>query len=392
MRRDRHTPLRVIVTEDAPAYGVLACVRALRAGGYEPWVATTGPSSYAARSRVRGGTIAVPDPTDDSAAYAERLAGAAADVGAAAVLPGTDHALLALAGRDELFPNGVVVGSCSAEIVRRATDKSQLAGLGSEAGLPAPPSCIISVDDVSNGSLSYPSVIKPLRTVSAAAGGRLISVGVRRIENSMELRGAIESMPGTRWLVQPYLAGDLEAAVGVAWRGQVVCAAYQVAERVYPQYCGVSAYARTIAAPPGLPRRIGRLIELLDWSGMFQVQMLNTAEGRYVIDVNLRPYGSLALAVAAGLNLPTIWTGLLLGRPVDASGYQVGVRYRSEERDAGALISAILGGRWRAAASGLRPRRGTAHAIFSIRDPIPMLNSLRHARHARQRLAQAATE
>jgi predicted ATP-grasp superfamily ATP-dependent carboligase len=199
-------------------------------------------------------------------------------------------------------------------------------------------------------------------------------------------------MPGTRWLVQPYLAGDLEAAVGVAWRGQVVCAAYQVAERVYPQYCGVSAYARTIAAPPGLPRRIGRLIELLDWSGMFQVQMLNTAEGRYVIDVNLRPYGSLALAVAAGLNLPTIWTDLLLGRPVNPSGYQVGVRYRSEERDAGALINAILRGRWRAAASGLRPRRGTVHAIFSIRDPIPMLNSLRHARHARERVAQAATE
>jgi predicted ATP-grasp superfamily ATP-dependent carboligase len=392
VRRDRHTPLRVIVTEDAPAYGVLACVRALRAGGYEPWVATTGPTSYAARSRVRGGTIAVPDPKDDSAAYAERLAGAAADVGAAAVLPGTDQALLALAGRDQLFPNGVVVGSCPPEIVRRATDKSQLARLGSEAGLPAPPSRIISVDDMRNGSISYPSVMKPLRTVSVGAGGRLISVGVRRIENSSDLRGAIDSMPGTRWLVQPYLAGDLEAAVGVAWQGQVVCAAYQVAERVYPQYCGVSAYARTIAAPPGVPRQIGRLIELLDWSGMFQVQMLNTAEGRYVIDVNLRPYGSLALAVAAGLNLPTIWTDLLLGRPVNPSGYQVGVRYRSEERDAGALMSAILRGRWRAAASGLRPRRGTAHAIFSIRDPIPMLNSLRHARHARERVAQAATE
>jgi predicted ATP-grasp superfamily ATP-dependent carboligase len=215
---------------------------------------------------------------------------------------------------------------------------------------------------------------------------------VRRIENSSELRRAIDSMPGTRWLVQPYLAGDLEAAVGVAWQGQVVCAAYQVAERVYPQYCGVSAYARTIAAPDEVPRRIARLIALLDWSGMFQVQMLNTAEGRYVIDVNLRPYGSLALAVAAGLNLPTIWTDLLLGRPVNATGYQVGVRYRSEERDAGALISAILRGRWRAAASGVLPRRGTVHAIFSIRDPIPMLNSLRHARHARERVAQAATE
>ena len=385
----RDTPLRVIITEDAPAYGVLACLRALRSGGYEPWVAITGPSSYAARSRARGGTITVPDPAGDAAGYAERLAEAAADVGAVALLPGTDQALVALAGRESLFPDEVAVGTCSAATVRRATDKSQLARLGWEAGLPAPPSRIISVDDAQNGSLPYPNVIKPLRTVSAGAGGQLISVGVRRVVNSTDLRRAIESMPGTRWLVQPYLAGDLEAAVGVAWRGHVVCAAHQLAERVYPPDCGVSAYARTVAAAPGVQRRVGRLIELLGWSGMFQVQMLNTAEGRYVIDVNLRPYGSLALAVAAGLNLPTIWTHLLIGRPIHVNGYQVGIRFRSEERDAGALVNAIVRHEWRAAAKVLRPRHGTVHAVFSIRDPLPALSSLRHARSARARVVEA---
>ena len=115
----RDTPLRVIITEDAPAYGVLACLRALRSGGYEPWVAITGPSSYAARSRARGGTITVPDPAGDAAGYAERLAEAAADVGAVALLPGTDQALVALAGRESLFPDEVAVGTCSAGTTAR---------------------------------------------------------------------------------------------------------------------------------------------------------------------------------------------------------------------------------------------------------------------------------
>jgi len=190
------------------------------------------------------------------------------------------------------------------------------------------------------------------------------------------LRSALAATPRAHWIVQPYLAGDLGAVVGVAWRGQIVCAAHQVAERLYPPDCGVSAYARTIPREPELELGVRRLIELLGWSGIFQVQTLETAEGRQVIDVNLRAYGSLALVVAAGLNLPAIWTGLLLGRPVTSNGYRVGVRYRSEERDVGALARAISRGEWRVAAGGLRPRAGTAHAVFSLHDPLPVLSSL----------------
>jgi predicted ATP-grasp superfamily ATP-dependent carboligase len=332
----------------------------------------------------------LPDAADGAEAYAERLARAADELGAVAVLPGTDRALLALAGRESLFADRVAVGTCSQETVQRATDKSELARLGAEAGLPAPLSRTVSDDDAQDRyDLGYPAVIKPLRTMSAEPGGRLISVGVQRIENPAELRRVRASLPGTRWLVQPYLAGNLEAAVGVSWRGQVICVAHQVAERVYPPDCGISAYAHTVPGAPGVELRVRRLIELLGWSGMFQVQTLDTTEGRYVIDVNLRPYGSLALAVAAGLNLPTIWTNLMLGRPVHAHGYRVGVRYRSEERDAGALYTALSRRQWRAAAHGLRPRRGTVHAIFSLRDPLPALKSLRHARTARARVASS---
>ena len=389
----RETRLRVVITEDAPSYGVLACVRALRAGGYEPWVATVGHSSYAAWSRARGGTMTVPDPTVDAELYAQRLARAAADVGASVVLPGTDQALLALAGRESLFPDGVTVGVCSRESVQRATDKSELARLAAQAGFPATPTRIVSLEEPQhNDDVPYPTVIKPLRTMSPDQNGRLVSVGARRIENSTELHRAMSSMPQTRWLVQQYLVGELEAAVGVAWRGRVACAAHQVAERIYPPDCGISAYARTIPGQPEVERRVRRLIELLAWSGMFQIQMLNTPAGRYVIDLNLRPYGSLALAVAAGLNLPAIWTDLLLGRPVHANGYRVGARYRSEERDAGALVAALSRRQWRTAASGLRPRRGTVHAIFSLRDPLPALNSLRHARTAGLRVASRFRE
>jgi hypothetical protein len=96
-----------------------------------------------------------------------------------------------------------------------------------------------------------------------------------------------------------------------------------------------------------------------------------------LIDLNPRIYGSLALAVAAKLNLPEIWVNLLLGRRPDVGGYRIGTRFRHEEKDARALALMLADGgeaRW-CALRGLVPRRGTTHAVFSLRDPMPVLTS-----------------
>ena len=114
----------------------------------------------------------------------------------------------------------------------------------------------------------------------------------------------------------------------------------------------------------------------LGWSGLFQAQFVRTPGGEhYLIDLNPRPNGSLTLAVAAGLNLPGIWLSLLLGRRPYVDGYRVGVRYRHEEKDALAQAQMLVDGELLGALRGFVPRRDTTHAIFSLRDPMPLLTS-----------------
>jgi predicted ATP-grasp superfamily ATP-dependent carboligase len=121
---------------------------------------------------------------------------------------------------------------------------------------------------------------------------------------------------------------------------------------------------------------VARLLRLVEWSGIFQVQFVTNGRGRFLIDLNPRMYGSLALAVAAGPNLPALWAALLLGeRVVPVTGYRIGVHYRSEERDAGALVDALLHHRWRAVAATTRPHARTVHAVGSWRDPLPLLRT-----------------
>ncbi len=135
----------------------------------------------------------------------------------------------------------------------------------------------------------------------------------------------------------------------------------------------MSAYAETIPVDPALDRALGEILRRLGWSGIFEFQLIRGADATYVIDLNPRPYGSLSLAIGAGLNLPAIWTDLLLGREPRIGRYRAGIRYRAEVRESRALLSALARGRLADALAIVRPRPRTVHSIFSARDPLPLL-------------------
>lgn len=374
------SPPRVLVTEDAPSYGVLAGVRALREGGFDPWVAVAhGKKSYSIRSRTCGGALEVPDPERDAPAYVEALAKGARFIGAATVIPGTEQAVLALVGQNQRFGEGVVLAAGEPAAVKAVTDKRKLGAIGEEVGLSPPPGILVERGRLDQyPQLSYPAVVKTPQKVTATGEGELLTVAARRVSGPAELKELLSSVPAEQFLVQPYVGTALEAVCGVAWRGEIVCSSHQVAERIFPPDAGMSAYARTIAVDPELLHQVSLLIERIGWSGMFEVQVLREGDRRCLIDFNTHLYGSLSLAVAAGLNLPAIWNTLLLGLAIPPFTYRPGVHYRNEERDAAALLTALRGREWRTVRAGLRPRRNTVHAVFNARDPLPAITSLRH--------------
>ena len=352
--------VRVLVTA-SEQWAALAAVRGLAGGAFEPWVHAAEPGIYASRSRFAAGTVLGPDPVDDPEGFAASVAAAAAEIDARVVLPGTDAALLVLSERRAQLPDGVVLGAPDPEIVRRATAKDVLVELAHGAGLETPPTTIVRRGDPVD-DLPLPAAVKPLRSQATA----------RRAETREELERALAELPGDAHAVQPWLEGTLAAVCGLAWDGRLVCCIHQEARRIWPPEAGISAYALTVPPDRGLEEKVGRLLGELRWSGIFQLQLLRTGDGDFPIDLNPRIYGSLALALAAGLNLPALWVELLLGRTPRPGPYRVGVRYRAEENDLRALRSRGP----LALVRGLLPRPRTTHAVLSARDPAPVLATL----------------
>ena len=361
---------RILVIADE-YYACLAAVRALRAAGYEPWVGSTTPDGYAQRSRAVAGVLPLPSPSAGEQAFVEAVVAAASSCGAAAVLPGNESSVLALSGASSEFD--VMHGLSKRDAVLGVTDKESLARLAAASGLLTPSGRTIEPGEVpaADDNLQFPAVVKP------RAGALQSEMAIHEVPDAVkvrslpELKRVVGAWPELAWLVQPFIRGRLTAVAGVSQDGQVLCTVHQAARRTFPRDCGVSAFAETVPRDQPLDEGLRRLLAASGLSGIWEAQFITAGDGTYLIDLNPRPYGSLALAVAAGLNLPAIWIDALLGRERPVGEYRVGQRFRAEMRDLGFLTQALASHDVRAAASVLVPRRRTTHAVFSVRDPTP---------------------
>jgi predicted ATP-grasp superfamily ATP-dependent carboligase len=359
-------------------HGVLAAVRAWRAAGYAPWVAVWERGWYVARSRAAAGVIEVVDPAADADRFVRDVGAAAARVDAAAVLPSAEVSFLALAGRGSELPPGVALGVPRRELVLRATDKAELNRLAEAAGLSTPPTREAARDELASaaGEVGFPLLLKPVRSRLATAGGTVLEGSAQQVARPGELDAAAAEVPGERVLLQRRLDGELYAVSGLAWQGELLCAIHQTSRRIWPPGAGGSASAVSVPPDPALDARLAELIGALEWSGIYQAQFIRRPEGAYLIDFNPRIYGTIGVAIRAGVNLPALWAALVLGGRPAIPSYRAGVGFRAGEKDIRAIPALAARGRWREAATALAPRRGTARAVLAWRDPAPVLTSV----------------
>jgi len=276
-----------------------------------------------------------------------------------------DGEVLALSGaRDDL---GAVFPYAPHEDLVRAFDKVALGEAARRAGLAVPKPATPA---------DAPVIVKPRRTTLRAREGgplRLHAEPAQTPEEATARVAFLESV-GAEPLVQGYVEGDLVAYVAVTDRkSRVVAAVQQRADTVWPRRSGGSVRAETVPLDAALAERVAALLADLNWFGIAQVQFQAPPDGEPVlIDLNGRFYGSMALALAAGLNLPAIWAALAVDRPgPSVERARVGVRYHWLESD---LRRSLAEGR--GLGSTLRYAVRSRHGLWDARDPGP---AVRHA-------------
>jgi predicted ATP-grasp superfamily ATP-dependent carboligase len=158
--------------------------------------------------------------------------------------------------------------------------------------------------------------------------------------------------------------------------------------REYPVSGGPSTLAVSVR-DPRLVELGTALLRALDWVGVAMVEFKQDGRGEYrLMEVNPRLWGSLPLAIAAGVNVPYAWYRLAAGLPVEpALTWREGVRMRFLFQDLLAARDLVRSGRagpgflLRYSLELLDPR--VVDGVFQRHDPRPgwvyALRSLRRA-------------
>jgi predicted ATP-grasp superfamily ATP-dependent carboligase len=178
----------------------------------------------------------------------------------------------------------------------------------------------------------FPAVVKPHASIVGGATSRL-KTGVAQVADLDACRVAVASLPPEAFpvLVQRRVHGSGEGLFLLRWEGRVVAAFAHRRLREQPPAGGVSVYRESVAPDPALLRAGVKLLELLEWQGVAMIECKrDVATGHHVLmEVNGRLWGSLQLAIDAGVDFPRLLADCVCGRRVPAvTAYRLGVRSR----------------------------------------------------------------
>jgi predicted ATP-grasp superfamily ATP-dependent carboligase len=366
----------VLVTDGEERCALAAC-RALAAAGYEVGVASARAPAAAKWSRSCSQRITVPDPRLDPAGFAEHVRVELQRRRYDVVLPGGDASLLALSAHRDVLEPLVRLGLPAHDVVEACLDKDLLDRRAQEAGFVQPVTvrCLTGEDGRrAAAQLGYPVIVKPFRSFSA----RHATVHKPLVAASDGALAEAANRLGTPFLVQELVGNaPIVSCGGVAIDGLVLGFVTSRYARVWPPGRGSAACAETFAAPAALRAAVVRLVAVLGWSGVFELELLERRDDLLgVIDFNTRLYGTLALAVRAGCNLPAIWCHYLVHHEVMDAEAAAGLHYRWEDGELFSLLRALIRGERRTAGTIVRSRRDVVWAHYQAEDAGPLLARL----------------
>jgi predicted ATP-grasp superfamily ATP-dependent carboligase len=193
-------------------------------------------------------------------------------------------------------------------------------------------------------------------------------------------------------LLQQYVRGEGHGIELLASEGRPLAAFQHRRLREVPITGGASSFRESVPLDPDLLEASTRLLEALKWTGLAMVEFRVGPDGAHLMEVNGRIWGSLPLAVRAGMDFPARMAELFVDGPPPPgpveTGYRVGVRSRNLSLDV-VWIASTLRPRRRypyletpsrraavAAALGLL-RPGDGYDLLEADDPRPQLAELR---------------
>ena len=303
-----------VVVPDATTRASLTAIRSLGRAGCKVVAGAPRGGGVGWASRFAARRFLHPSAEDEPREFAAAVGRAASEHGAVAVLPAADVPTGALQLHRDALPPGARLVAPPAAALDLAHDKVRLTELAARLGVPVPDGFEggpDAADDPRLANLGFPVVLKPARS-RYLVDGRWRAAAVSIARDRDELRAALRRggpFAERPFLVQRLVPGEGRGVFLLARDGEVSCAFSHRRLREKPPWGGVSTLCEAAPPDPALLDSSRRLLAALRWSGVAMVEFKrDPATGRaWLMEINGRFWGSMQLAVAAGIDFPRLW-------------------------------------------------------------------------------------
>lgn len=344
--------MKILIT-DGENRAALAATRALGRAGHEVFVAAAKHPSLASASRFCSRALVWPDPSVDSQSFVEALLHTASREPLDIVIPMTEITTLLVCENKHRLEPLTSVPFPEFSIVATAANKAEVHRMAEKENIPIPRTFFLDrPEDFQTfqeeaHDFTFPLVIKPAR--SRVRGGHgWKAFGVRYAQDMGHLTQILgQTLGGDAYpiLLQERVRGDGSGIFLCMQDGVTVASFAHRRLREKPPSGGVSVLRESVAPDPVLLDYSERLLRRMNWQGVAMVEFKHDRDlGRaYLMEINGRFWGSLQLAIDAGVNFPLLAVDIARGRAVPPlKGYRVGVRTRWLWGDVDVLLARIF--------------------------------------------------
>lgn len=376
---------RVLVLEGS-LNASLVIVRSLGRLGADVTVADHRRVNPARLSRYAAHTVRYPNPEEDKDAFIDFLAQHVRRNRYDIIFPVSDFTVIPIALHRGAFDGRTRVAIAPTEQVMRVQDKAESIEIVRRCGVGCPKTHLVQTVQEIHGlakKIRYPVIVKPRSKISWVKQKPFVHkvTGKNYVSSADQLVGLYTEIHQTSPLpmVQEIIPGEAYGFFALAENGNPRAVFGHKRIREYPLSGGMST-CRESYMDPELMDAGCRILKELGWTGVAMVEFKRDArDGRYkFMEVNGRWWGSLALAVAAGVDFPGLYAEYLLtgALPKEQVSFKKGVQCR-------ALIPWDM--LWLAARMGRSGRlealrefffgKSACFDIFSWSDPLPALGT-----------------
>lgn len=325
-----------ILILDANQRSALAATRSLGVKGLTVITADSTHSTLAGASRFAAGHALYPSPHTDPQAFIAALVALVEHHRIDVLLPMTDVSTALVLQHRAHLPH-VRIPFPDLEGYDLLTDKLRLSALARELGIRSPVTLKVPLPGDPDSQdpfddLPFPAVVKPAQS-KWRCGDRWVSAKVQYVDSIAALGAAVAR---ARMLGPiPLLAQEC-----IAGQGQGIFCLYDSGRphsffshrrlREKPPSGGVSVLSESIAIDERMRAMSETLLSHAGWHGVAMAEFKVTSEGTpYLIEVNGRFWGSLQLAIDAGMDFPYMLYRLAKGEPTDpVRDFEIGARLR----------------------------------------------------------------